>query len=193
MALNTGKFKMTNRSLPPDEGIQANPDPIDETPLGLANEVQRLLKMPQSLCKQRGICCKVATFKGSLSYSDIEALAQEASQAGEMARDFLTLFVPYASQEVVSAIAPEFVTRVREAAGKKGQDPDSVSFFECRFVLADGRCGVHEDRPVGCRTYPFPHEKTIYHPGCGFEETGRANWEKISKILNALGIDPSSL
>ena len=46
------------------------------TPLGLAAEVERLLKMPEHLCKPRGICCRVATFKGSLSHTELLALAE---------------------------------------------------------------------------------------------------------------------
>ena len=162
-----------------------------DSPLGLAREVEQLLKMPQSLCKQRGICCRVATFKGSLSFADIQAAATDPAHPDhEMAADFASVFLPYDSQAAVRAIADEFVNRVRASAEGKGQDPDAVSFFHCKYVLADGRCGVHEDRPVGCRTYPFPHKNTIYHPGCGFEQRGHENWGRIEEILNALGIDP---
>lgn len=145
--------------------------------------------MPQHLCKQRGICCKVATFKGSLSFEEICALAADPQAEGhEQARDFASIFLPYESQAEVRLIADGFVERVREVAVRKGQDPDSISFFKCKYVLADGRCGVHEDRPVGCRMYPFPHKNTIYHPGCGFEEQGKTNWTRIQRILDSLGI-----
>lgn len=159
------------------------------SPLGLASQVEQLMKLPQHLCKQRGQCCRVATFKGSLSYADILALAADPSAEGhESARDFASVFMPYQSQDQVLEIAPEFVERVRSVASAKGQDPDQVSFFQCKYVLEDGRCGVHEDRPVGCRVYPFPHRNTIYHPGCGFEQQGQQNWEKIEAILTQLGI-----
>lgn len=160
-----------------------------ESPLGLAREVEQLMKMPQHLCKQRGICCKVATFKGSLSYQDIQALATDPQAQGhESARDFASVFQPYASQAEVREIAAEFVDRVRSVAEGKGQNPDQISFFKCKYVLDDGRCGVHEDRPVGCRVYPFPHKNTIYHPGCGFEQQGKQNWGRIQEILDTLGI-----
>lgn len=164
---------------------------LEETPpeLGLAKEVERLLKMPQHLCKQRGICCKVATFKGSLSFEEIQALAADPEAPGhESARDFASIFLPYESQAHVREIADEFVDRVRDVVEKRGDDPDKISFFHCKYVLDDGRCGVHEDRPVGCRMYPFPHKNTIYHPGCGFEQQGGQNWAQIERILEALGI-----
>lgn len=160
-----------------------------ESPLGLAREVEGLMKMPQHLCKQRGICCKVATFKGSLSFEEIQALAANPEAQGhESARDFASVFVPYESQAQVRELASEFVDRVRTVAEGKGQDPDQISFFKCKYVLDDGRCGVHEDRPLGCRVYPFPHKNTIYHPGCGFEQQGRQNWNRIQEILDMLGI-----
>ena len=163
-----------------------------DTPFGLAKEVEKLLKMPQHLCKQRGICCRVATFKGSLSHADIQALADDPQAEGhEQARDFASIFLPFESQEAVREEASEFVDRVRDFAAGKGQDPDSITFFHCKYVLEDGRCGVHEDRPVGCRVYPFPHKNTIFHPGCGFEQQGKANWTRIEEILDVLGIDPN--
>lgn len=162
-----------------------------DSPLGLAREVEQLMKMPQHLCKQRGACCRVATFKGSLSHAQIEAMASDPTHPGyEQAHDFYTIFEPYGSQEEVRSIANEFVDRVRTQTQKDGGNPDAVSFFHCKYVLEDGRCGVHEDRPVGCRAYPFPHEKTIYHPGCGFEQRGTDNWNRIKEILDALGLSP---
>lgn len=159
------------------------------SPFGLAREVEKLLKMPQHLCKQRGICCKVATFKGSLSFDDIKALAADPEAEGhEQARDFASIFQPFNSQGEVREVADEFVDRVRAFAASKGQDPDQITFFHCKYVLEDGRCGVHEDRPVGCRVYPFPHKNTIYHPGCGFEQQGKANWTRIEQILDSLGM-----
>lgn len=164
-----------------------------DSPLGMAQEVERLLKMPQSLCKQRGICCRVATFKGSLSLDAILALGASEAPDAEHARVFASIFEPYPSQDAVRAVASEFVDRVREKAATGGKDPDAVAFFKCRFVLDDGRCGVHEDRPTGCRAYPFPHKNTVFHPGCGFEAQAAQNWAKIEGILHALGVDPDAL
>lgn len=159
------------------------------SPFGLAAEIQGLLKMPSHLCKQRGACCKVATYKGSLSFAEIQALAADPQAEGhESARDFASVFAPYDSQADVRVVADEFVDRVRTVAAQKGQDPDKITFFKCRYVQEDGRCGVYEDRPIGCRVYPLPHKNTIYHPGCGFEQQGAQNWSRIEQILDGLGI-----
>jgi Fe-S-cluster containining protein len=162
------------------------PDEPIVSPLGLAQEVANLMKLPQHLCKQRGICCRVATFKGSLNVEAIQSLATEQTVEGEMARDFLSVFLPYESQAEVRTLANEFVERVRERAAEKGQNPDETTFFHCRYVLEDGRCGVHEDRPEGCRTYPFPHKDTLFHPGCGFEQQAKSNWARIEEIVQFL-------
>lgn len=168
-----------------------NPDEI-ESPLGLANEVSKLMKLPQHLCKQRGMCCKVATFKGSLSYEGIQELAKDPEAPGhKSAQDFASIFIPYESQDAVREVAGDFVDRIRDFAAEKGQNPDEITFFKCKYVLEDGRCGVHEDRPVGCRVYPFPHRNTLYHPGCGFEQQGKENWSRIATILQKLGVDPN--
>ncbi len=144
----------------------------------LGQKIHQLMRLPQSHCKQRGNCCRVATFKGTLSYSELVALAESDDEDATNAREFLTLFEPYQSVEAVQEVAPLFVERVFEAV----EQPEKVTFFKCRFVAEDGRCQIHEDRPTGCRVYPFPHAKTIYHPGCGFEQKGTENWNKIQDI-----------
>ncbi len=166
----------------------ASSDPSLGSPLGFAKEVESLLKMPQHLCKQRGICCKIATFKGSLSLEEIKALGETNEANAEHARVFASIFEAYDSQEAVRDIADEFVNRIRKRAEETGKNPDKISFFKCRFVLDDGRCGVHEDRPLGCRAYPFPHKNTVYHPGCGFEAQSHKNWERIETIMDTLGM-----
>jgi Fe-S-cluster containining protein len=146
---------------------------------GLGNKVQSLFKLPQMLCKTRGNCCRIATFKGLLPYEKIQALGQSEDGDAANAREFLTLFIPYDTTEEVKRLAPVFVERVLA----ESEDPNKeVGFFKCRFVAEDGKCMIHEDRPTGCRVYPFPHEKTIYHPGCGFEQKGVEHWKKIQDI-----------
>jgi Fe-S-cluster containining protein len=159
------------------------------SPMGLAVEVEQLMNMPPSLCKQRGICCQVAVFKGLRSHPELLAMRQQDDMDGEMARDFASIFIPYATQAEVIAQAPVFVEAIRQTAIKQGQDPYTVGFYHCTYVQADGRCGVHEDRPIGCRKYPIPHHKTLYHPGCGYEATGKRNWARIEEILKQLGLE----
>lgn len=148
-------------------------------------KVKELLKLPQDLCHMCGKCCLVATFKGGLSYEEILNLINDSSADPDQvqgAKDFLTIFVPYYDLEKVKEISPSFVDRVIE----KLNGNDKVSFFYCKFVGSSGKCLIHEDRPHLCRMYPIPHEKTIYHEGCGFEKEGINHWNKIVEIITEL-------
>ena len=151
-----------------------------------AKRVEELLRMPQELCIMCGLCCKVATFKGGLAINEIRELANDytnPSQA-EGAKDFLTLFRPISPEEA-EVTSPEFVGTVTA----RFEDPErkkKVGFFRCVFVGDHNLCLIHEDRPMLCRMYPIPHERTIYHSICGFKETGEKNWQEIKKIIDIL-------
>jgi Fe-S-cluster containining protein len=157
------------------------------SPLGYAKRVEQLMQLPGHLCKQRGICCQVATFKGLMHGAEILAVAaNDTTILGEMAKDFLSIFEPYPNAETVIPLAPQFVDQVQTNAKAQGRHPDNVGYFKCRYVQADGRCGVHEDRPSGCRHYPIPHHKTLFHHGCGYQAQSMANWAEIESIMTTL-------
>jgi Fe-S-cluster containining protein len=168
----------------PADPLQATIETMKATDdfAGLGEVVQGLFKLPQQLCKVRGNCCRVATFKGLLSYDSLMTLATSTEADAINARDFLTLFVPYQTLDDVKAIAPQFVDDVLTAADLKDNPVNDVGFFHCRFLGEKGECRIHEDRPTGCRYYPFPHENTIFHVGCGFKDTAIYNWQKIKEI-----------
>lgn len=132
-----------------------------ESPLNLASQVESLLAMPSSLCNQCGWSCRLVTFKGLTSAEAVQNLAASEGEGAEQARDFLSLFTPYETQAEVKEMAPVFVERVRDVAVSKGLNPDETSFFKCRYLQPDSRCGVYEDRPEGCRRYPLAHPNTI--------------------------------
>jgi len=156
--------------------------------LTLAQEVDKLMKLPQHLCKQRGLCCKVAVFKGLASHTSLLEQASIAGEEGEMARDFASIFVPHEDINVVKALTPDFVETVYEIARKRGDNPEEVTFYACKNLLPSGRCGVHEDRPTGCRSYPIPHTRSVFHKGCGYEQQAKENWQHIMAILEAVGL-----
>jgi Fe-S-cluster containining protein len=160
----------------------------DPSPLGLAAEVESLMNMSQNLCKQRGICCRVAVFKGLHNWETLLEMTQQDDMDGEMARDFASVFLPFSNHEEVRAIAPDFVDSALERAYAKGMRDEEVGFYHCRYVSDDGRCSVHEDRPIGCRKYPLPHPNTLFHPGCGYEGQAKENWKRVLEILTMLGI-----
>lgn len=144
-------------------------------------KIQELLKLPQSLCRMCGKCCHIATFKGGLSYEQIlELIADPESDPTQVegAKDFLAIFVPYASHEVVKEAEPEFYEKVMAQVGKP-----NMSFFRCKYIGEHGGCLIHEDRPLLCRMYPVPHERTLFFPNCGFEKQSKENWKQIQEIV----------
>lgn len=147
-------------------------------------KVQELMKLPQHLCNMCGKCCNVAIFKGGLSYHQILELINNpetpASQI-EGAKDFLTIFHPFDSHKEVENVAPEFFKSIMSKTKN-----ENITFFRCKFVGKNGGCEIHEDRPGLCRVYPFPHEKTHFFPGCGFEKQSNENLKKIHDILKEI-------
>lgn len=155
----------------------------------IVKRVQELLKLPQELCNTCGKCCRIATFKGGLNYEQLLELSQSLAQSEEEAvqidgaKDFLTIFAPYESTAEARKFAPEFVDQTLELFGKKD---DEMSFFTCRYLGDDNLCKIHEDRPHLCRMYPIPHERTLFNPGCGFEQKSKENWKEIKEIVSQL-------
>jgi Fe-S-cluster containining protein len=143
--------------------------------------IRELLKLPQKLCKMCGKCCHIATFKGGLSYEQVlELISNPESDPVQVdgAKDFLAIFEPFESNDTIKEIAPDFYKKVMEKVG----NPD-MSFFRCRYIGEHGGCLIHEDRPLLCRMYPVPHERTMFFTGCGFEEQSIANWKAIEAIV----------
>lgn len=155
----------------------------------IIKRVEELLKLPQELCKTCGKCCRIATFKGGFTYEQVLKLAQKNPTSEEEAvqvdgaKDFLTIFTPYESTAKAREYAPEFVNNTLAHFGKKDED---MTFFTCKYIGDDNLCKIHEDRPHLCRMYPIPHEKTLFNPGCGFEEQAKKNWNEIQSILRQL-------
>ncbi len=149
------------------------------------DKVQELLKLPQHLCKMCGMCCKIATFKGGLSYEEVLELSQSTTEEFSQvdgARNFLSIFKPYPSVEEAKRAAPEFVEMILQKYGRDAK----IAFFCCKFISDDNKCLIHEDRPLLCRMYPIPHERTFYNPSCGFKEQGEKNWQEILEIIKNL-------
>ena len=147
-------------------------------------KIQELLKLPQELCHMCGRCCHIATFKGGLSYEEIiELINNPESDPDQVdgAKDFLAIFEPYESHEEVKKLDPVFYERVMKQVGNP-----NMSFFHCRYIGEHGGCLIHEDRPLLCRMYPTPHERTLFFPECGFEEKCVENWKQIKAIVEEI-------
>lgn len=146
-----------------------------------AKKIIELNKLPQKLCKMCGKCCTMVPFRGGLSYKEMLTLIENPETEPSLlegAKDFLTIFEPVYSHDDVKKIAPDFLEEVISKTENK-----NVSFFKCKYVGKNGGCLIHEDRPTGCRVYPFPHEKTFFFNDCGFKEQSLANLKQINTLI----------
>lgn len=147
--------------------------------------VQELLKLPQSLCNTCGKCCRIAVYKGCLSYEEVKKIA--ADEDGDpfvvqSTKDFLSIFEPYESPDEARKMNSEFVDGIYKRFGKDSK----VTFFHCRYINDENKCIIHENRPELCRAYPIVSERTIFFNGCGYEEKTKANLKEIMLISDMI-------
>lgn len=152
--------------------------------VGLGKQIESLYKMPQSLCKMQGKCCKFTNAAGGLNYDELVKLTKQTDdpKKAQNAKDFLDIFIPHSDQEAARNEVPQFMQQVKQFH----PDETKVMLFHCKYLAKDNTCSIHEDRPSGCRTYPFPHEKTLFHEGCGYETEGKKRHVKIEAIQKFL-------
>lgn len=150
-----------------------------------SKKVAELLKLPQSLCRQCGQCCKIAIFKHGLTYEEINELIlnpkTELSQV-KGAKDFLSVFQPVSFEEA-QKINYKFTVDILK---KLNKSKDEVSFFSCRYVTDDNKCSIHNSRPDFCRHYPVCSKDGFFFDACGYREQAVKNWAEIEKILEYL-------
>lgn len=151
----------------------------------VVNKVKELLTVPYDLCKRCGTCCRISIFRGGLSYEEIKQLATSTTAEPnfiEGAKDFLSVFVPYETNEEAIKAVPGLANAILKEIKK---EPDQITFFHCKYLGDNNLCKIHEDRPFLCRIYPVPHEKTIFSPDCGLKSYCQNSWKEIEKILDS--------
>ncbi len=130
------------------------------------------LGVPMPTCCSHGDCCKGAS--PSKPFYQLLAMAAEGN---DFARNFFSIMVPYPDHAAAEAVVPGLVARTLNAARKQPQafpDPENdLVFYHCRYLGADNRCTVYEDRPQFCRDYP-ESPFMVFAPGCAFEDWGAA-------------------
>ncbi len=119
-------------------------------------------------CHMCGMCCRLAS--SERSYPELLAHAEAGD---DFARQFTSVFLPYASREVAQAKAPDVVAAVlSEAASESENDPtERVFFYHCPYIGEDNRCTIYgtDKRPDICAQYPetplsFVYEKCAWKP-----------------------------
>lgn len=117
-------------------------------------------------CHMCGMCCRMAS--ADAPYEELQARAKAGD---EFARQFTSIFLPYASREAAIKVAPDVVKAVLAEAGEKENDGERVYFYHCPYLGEDNRCSVYgtDKRPSICQSYPetplsFVYEKCAWKP-----------------------------
>jgi Fe-S-cluster containining protein len=117
-------------------------------------------------CHMCGMCCKMAS-----ADAPYDILLQRAAQGDEFARQFTSVFLPYASRETAKRVAPEVVEAVLQEATEESNGEEHVYFYHCPYLGEDNRCSVYgtSKRPAICGSYPetplsFMYENCAWRP-----------------------------
>lgn len=107
-------------------------------------------------CSKCGNCCRLAT-----SEQSYEQLKQRAMRGDKFARDFVSVFVPYKTEEEARQANPEFFKLLEDTM----QD-QKVFYYYCP-KLKGNECSDYENRPDICKD--FPHNPLKLLPStCSF-------------------------
>lgn len=125
-------------------------------------------------CVKCGGCCKLAVS----GFSPVQ-MKQKAIRGDQYAREFLSVFIPYDSEEIAEAICPEYFAKLKDF-----MDTDErLYFYYCRKLGADNLCSDYENRPQMCKDFPRAPLKVLPDE-CGFIPWQNAV-KKLAMSINA--------
>ena len=108
-------------------------------------------------CNLCGDCCRLAT--SEYSYNQLK---QRAMRGDKFSADFVSVFVPYESEEDARKVNPEYFKLLNELV------EDKIYYYYCPR-LKDNLCSDYENRPDICKD--FPHNPLKLLPSrCSFNE-----------------------
>jgi len=94
-------------------------------------------------CIQCGNCCRLAT--SEYSY---EQLKQRAMRGDKFSKDFVSVFVPYKSEEEAKNAFPEYFELLNDVV-----NDGRIYYYYCP-KLSGNKCSDYENRPDICKEYP---------------------------------------
>ena len=110
-------------------------------------------------CNQCGDCCRLAV--SEYSYTQLK---QRAMRGDKFSEDFVSVFIPYESEEEAKAVNPEYF----ELLNKLVED-DKIYYYHCPKIDSNNLCTIYENRPNICKD--FPHNPLKLLPSkCSFNE-----------------------
>lgn len=129
-------------------------------------------KKEESVCNKCGACCRLAV--SEYSYSQLQ---QKAARGDKFSQDFVSVFVPYNSEEEAKAANPDYFKLVDELA-----EDIKVYYYYCP-KLKDNICTDYENRPNLCKD--FPNNPLKFLPsGCSYN-SWKNEIAKQSMLLKA--------
>ncbi len=109
-------------------------------------------------CNKCAACCKLA-----VSEYSYEQLKQRAMRGDKFSVDFVSVFVPYESEEKAKAMNPEYFALLNRLV-----EDSKIYYYYCP-KLVDNLCSIYENRPDICKD--FPHNPLKLLPSvCSFNE-----------------------
>lgn len=129
-------------------------------------------KKSECECSRCGNCCRLA-----VSEYSYDQLKQRAMRGDKFSRDFVSVFVPYKSEEEAKLANPEYFDLLEETM--EGQ---KVYYYYCP-KLSGNECSDYENRPDICKD--FPHNPLKLLPStCSFN-VWRNSIAKQAMLLKA--------
>jgi Fe-S-cluster containining protein len=95
-------------------------------------------------CAGCAACCKLACSEFSP-----DELKQKAQNDDNFAQQFLSVFIPYETEEEAQKIYPEYFELLKIKAPN-----EKIYFYHCPKVTKENRCPYYENRPQICRDFP---------------------------------------
>ena len=111
-------------------------------------------------CTRCGACCKLA-----ISEYSYDQLKQRASRGDKFSKDFVSVFVPYESENKAREANKEYFDNLNSLI------EDKVYYYYCPKVK-NNECSDYKNRPDICKDFPHNPLK-ILPPSCYFN-----NWKE---------------
>ena len=125
-------------------------------------------------CSQCGNCCRLA-----VSEYSYEQLKQRASRGDKFSRDFVSVFVPYKTDEEARKANPEYFDLLEDT-----MEDQKVYYYYCP-KLTDNECSDYENRPNICKD--FPHNPLKLLPSTCSYNAWKNSVSKQAMLLKAKG------
>ena len=127
-------------------------------------------KKSEYSCARCGACCRLAT--SEFSYSQLK---QKAMKGDKFASDFVSVFVPFESEEDAKKANPEYFQLLNDLV-----EDQKIYYYYCP-KLDGNECSDYQNRPDVCKD--FPHNPLKLLPStCSYNE-----WKKsVSKTAMML-------